>query len=211
MKVISTNLGRPTPIVWNGQETTTGIFKYPVSHPITLETESVANDNISDRRVHGGIHKACYLFAAEQYPYWKGKYPNLEWDWGMFGENLTVEGLDESKLVIGDIYRLGSALVRISQPREPCFKLGIRFNDQNILKEFIDHGHPGTYVQVLEIGDVKVGDTFELVESSTSTLTTQQFYNLLFTRKKDPELLQMALENDALPERKRDKLKRFLK
>lgn len=210
MKVISTNLGKPTPIVWNGQETTTGIFKYPVDHPITLETESVANDNISDRRVHGGVHKACYLFSAEQYPYWKTKYPHLDWDWGMFGENLTVEGLDEAKLVIGDVYSLGSALVRISQPREPCFKLGIRFDDQNILKDFIDHGYPGTYVQVLKVGDVAVGDALELVESSKNRLTTQEFYKLLFTRKKDPSLLELAVSNEALPERKRDRLRKFL-
>ncbi|WP_420399013.1 MOSC domain-containing protein [Flagellimonas sp.] len=211
MRIISTNLGKPTPIVWNGQETTTGIFKYPVNEPITLESESVAKDNISDRKVHGGVFKACYLFAKEQYPYWKEKYPNLDWDWGMFGENLTVEGLDETTLKIGNIYKVGTALVQVTQPREPCFKLGIRFDDQDILKTFIDHGYPGTYIRVLEVGQVQIGDEFELVEESPNPLTTQQFYQLLFTRKKDPEQIQLALENEALPQRKRDKLRRFLK
>ncbi|MCL6267948.1 MOSC domain-containing protein [Flagellimonas myxillae] len=211
MRIISTNLGKPTPIRWNGEETTTGIFKYPVDHPLTLETESVAGDNISDRRVHGGEFKACYLFASEHYPYWKEKYPHLDWDWGMFGENLTVEGLDETTLKIGNIYKVGSALVQVTQPREPCFKLGIRFNDQGILKEFIDHGFPGTYVRVLEVGQVQVGDEFTLVKEATNDLTTQQFYHLLFARKKHPTIVQLAIENEALPERKRDKLRRFLK
>ncbi|MGW9685666.1 MOSC domain-containing protein [Flagellimonas sp. 2504JD1-5] len=210
MKVISTNIGKPTPITWNGQESTTGIFKYPVNQPIILETESVSNDNISDRKVHGGIYKACYLFSADQYPYWKKKYSNLDWDWGMFGENLTVEGLDETKLRIGNIYKLGTALVQITQPREPCFKLGIRFDDQDILKEFIDHGFPGTYVKVLEVGQVKVGDVLELMEESENTLTTQQFYQLLFSRKKDKAIVEMAIKNEALPPHKRERLKRFI-
>ncbi|MCL6275654.1 MOSC domain-containing protein [Muricauda sp. 2012CJ35-5] len=210
MRIISTNLGKPTPITWNGEQTTTGIYKYPVNEPIFLNKETVNLDNVSNRSVHGGEFKACYLFSTEQYPYWQAKYPDLEWEWGMFGENLTVEGLDEKTLKIGNIYKVGSALVQVTQPREPCFKLGIRFKDQNILKEFIDHGYPGTYVRVLEIGEVHTGDEFELVEESSSSLTTHQFYDLLYSRKKDPETVQLALENEALPERKRAKLKRFI-
>lgn len=210
MKIISTNIGEPTPITWNGQQTTTGIFKKPVDEPITLEMESVAKDTISDRKVHGGIYKACYLFSSDHYPYWKEKYPNLDWNWGMFGENLTVEGMNEAELKIGSIYKLGSALVQISQPREPCFKLGIKFGTQGILKEFIDHGYPGTYVRILEVGQVKIGDIMELKEESGNTLTTQQFYQLLFSRKKDKAVLEMALKNEALPAYKRERLKRFV-
>ncbi|MEX0315711.1 MAG: MOSC domain-containing protein [Allomuricauda sp.] len=210
MKIVSTNIGKPTPITWNGQETTTGIFKRPVNGPITLEIEGVSNDNVSDRKVHGGIYKSCYLFSADQYPYWKKEYPNLDWEWGMFGENLTVEGLDETQLRIGNVYKLGTALVQITQPREPCFKLGIRFSDQSILKKFIDHGFPGTYVKVLEVGQVKVGDVLELTEESEDTLTTQQFYKLLFSRVKDKSVLEMAIRNEALPPHKRERLKRFV-
>ncbi len=209
MKVISTNIGKPTKIEWNGEETTTGIYKYPVQEAIYLNKEEVSHDTIADRRYHGGIFKACYLFSAEQYPYWKAKYPHLEWDWGMFGENLTVEGLDESKIRIGNVYQLGTALVQITQPREPCFKLGIRFNDQTILKQFIDHGFPGTYIRILREGNVAVGDSLELVDESKSPLTTQQFYNLLFSKQKNKELVQMAMENDALPPGKREKLKKW--
>lgn len=210
MKIISTNIGEPTSITWNGQQTTTGIFKKPVDEPITLETESVAKDTISDRKVHGGIYKACYLFSSDHYPYWKEKYPNLDWNWGMFGENLTVEGMDEAELKIGSIYKLGSALVQISQPREPCFKLGIKFGTQDILKEFIDYGYPGTYLRILEVGEVKTGDIMELKEESENTLTTKQFYELLFSRKKDKAIVEMALKNEALPAYKRERLKRFV-
>lgn len=210
MKIISTNIGRPTKIIWNGKETKTGIYKYPVNKPVLLDTEDVQGDTVVDRKHHGGPYKACYLFSSDHYPYWKEKYPDLDWDWGMFGENLTVEGLDESKIRIGSVYKLGSALVQITQPREPCYKLGIRFGDQNILKMFIDHGLPGTYVRVLETGNVSVGDKMELVEASENPLTTQQFYKLLYAKKKDRTLVQLAIENDALPEGKREGLKKWI-
>ncbi len=210
MKVISTNLAQPVSFEWNGETHTTGIYKFPVDHPLVLEEELVQNDTVADRRVHGGVFKACYLFAADHYPFWKEKYPNLDWDWGMFGENLTVEGLDEAELCIGDVYELGSALVQITQPREPCYKLGVRFGNQEILGQFIDHAHPGTYVRILKTGEVKKGDTLNLMEKSKSPLTTKQFYELLFSRPKDPDLVKLAMANDAIPSRKREKLRKFL-
>ena len=128
----------------------------------------------------------------------------------MFGENLTVEGLDEAQLHIGSIYRLGTALVQITQPREPCYKLGFRFGNQDILRQFIEHARPGTYVRLLETGQVKNGDELQLVEASKSPLSIKQFYQLLFSRQKDKELVQMAVANEALPQRKREKLAKFL-
>ncbi len=211
MKIIATNIGKPTTIFWNGKEEKTGIYKYPTSEPITLEKEVVANDTIANRKVHGGPDKACYLYSANHYPYWKDQYPNLSWDWGMFGENLSIEEMDDAQIRIGDVFQLGTALVQVSQPREPCYKLGVRFGDQEILRQFIEYGNPGTYVRVLEEGKVAAGDTLKLVEASKNPLTITQFFNLLFTREKDQELLQLAINNEALPQRKRDKLKRLLK
>lgn len=210
MQIISTNLGKPTEISWNGKLITTGIYKSPVDTPLLLETESVSGDTIGDPKVHGGIYKACYLFSAEQYPYWKEKYPHLDWNWGMFGENLTVKGLDESQTRVGSIYRLGTALVQITQPREPCFKLGLKFGTQEILKQFIDHGWPGTYVRILEVGKVSSGDTMDLVEESNNPLTTQQFFSLLYDKEKDRSILKLAISNDSLPLYKRERLKKFL-
>lgn len=210
MKVIATNIGKATTITWNGKKESTGIYKYPTATPIVLEKDLVAHDTVADRRVHGGTFKACYLFSVDQYPYWQEKYPELDWNWGMFGENLTVAGLDESELIIGSQYRIGSAVVQITQPREPCYKLGIRFGTQQILKEFIEHGHPGTYVKVLQNGTVKAGDTFELIKTPTTSLTTKEFFDLLFTKEKDKNLLQMVVDNEALPLSKRERLKKYL-
>jgi len=209
MKIISTNIGRPTQIIWNGRKTATGIYKYPVDHPLYLGLEHVEGDTVSDRRVHGGTYKACYLFSTDQYPHWREKYPHLEWDWGMFGENLSVEGLDETRLSIGNIYRLGTALVQISHPREPCYKLGIRFGDQRIIKEFIEHGHPGSYLRVLEKGKVSVGDRMELLEESKNSLSIHEFFQLLFAREKDQRLLKLAMDNPALSPSKRESLKKW--
>jgi MOSC domain-containing protein YiiM len=128
----------------------------------------------------------------------------------MFGENLTVAGLDESEIRIGNIYKIGTAIVQVSQPREPCYKLGIRFGTQEILRQFIDHGHPGTYVRLLEKGEVAAGDTLELLEQSENPLTVTQFYRLLYAKKKDAQLVRLAIGNTSLPEYKRKRLEKFL-
>lgn len=210
MKVISTNIGKPTTFEWNGREEQTGIFKYPVDEPLFLTKADVQKDTVIDRKHHAGVNKACYLFAADQYSFWKHKYPKLEWNWGMFGENLTVLGMDESLIRIGDIYKIGTALVQVSQPREPCYKLGVRFNDQNILRQYVDHAFPGTYVRILEEGEVRKEDEIILIEQSENTLTVKQSFELILARKKDPILLRLAIENLALPEYKRERLKKFL-
>jgi len=211
MKIISTNIGKSTTITWNGAEEQTGIYKYATTTALHLTSEGVQNDTISNTKVHGGINKACYLFSSNQYQYWKKLYPNLDMNWGMFGENLTIENLDEATLRIGDIYKIGTALVQVSQPREPCYKLGIRFGTQKILKQFIDHNHPGAYVRVLEEGIVKKEDVCSLVEQSKNTLTIQDFYKLLFAKEKNLELVRLAITNTALPEHKRAQLNKYLK
>lgn len=210
MRIISTNIGRPTAFLWNGKEEKTGIFKYPVSEPLFLGKTDVAKDTVIDRKHHAGINKACFLFSADEYPFWKEEYPHLDWDWGMFGENLTVEGLDESLVRIGDIYKIGSAVVQVSQPREPCYKLGVRFDDQKILKKYIEHGRPGTYVRILEEGEVKREDLVELIERSKNTLTVNQFFQLMFAKKKSPEILRLFMENDSVPGYKKERLRKYL-
>ncbi len=210
MNVIATNKGNPTAFLWNGREEQTGIYKYPVDESLYLETTEVRTDTIIDRKHHGGLNKACYLFSADHYPFWKGLYPELPWNWGMFGENLTISGLDESAIRIGDIYRIGSALVQVSQPREPCYKLGVRFGNKNVLKQFIEYGYPGCYVRILEEGSVKMGDDVLMVEQSRHPLTVKQIFQLLMGREKNRELLHQASENMALPEYKREQLKKYM-
>ncbi|PIB30229.1 sulfurase [Gaetbulibacter sp. 5U11] len=211
MEITSTNIAKPTTIVWNGQTQTTGIYKNPNPAGIYLEKEDVKGDEVSDRKHHGGIFKACYIFSEDHYAYWQNIYPNLDFNYGIFGENLTVKGLDETKISVGDIYKIGTALVQVTQPREPCFKLGIRFGTQAILKQFIKHARPGTYVRVLEEGLIKPGDKMILVQAATNSLTTTQLFSLLFAKQKDQSQLALIVNNDAIPLKKRQKLAAFIK
>ena len=211
MRIISTNIAQPTTFTWNGKEVTTGIYKTPTNAPIYLGKDDVKGDVVSDRKVHGGEFKACYLFSLDHYEYWKNLYPNLEWTYGMFGENLTVKDLDEKQLFIGDIYKLGNALVQITQPREPCFKFAYKFGSNTILKQFIDHGYSGTYVRILEEGDVKTGDDFTLVESKKDSVSIYDFFKLLYAKEKNENHINLTLNNVALPQNLRERLKFFLK
>ena len=211
MQVVSTNIAKPKNIIWNDSEVTTGIYKKPIHQPIFLGKQGVRDDEISDRNVHGGEFKACYLFSLDHYSYWKNLYTNLDWDFGMFGENLTVSGLHEKDIHIGDKLKLGEAVVQVTQPREPCYKFGVKFGSQNVLKEFIDYGYSGTYVRVLEEGFVKTGDTLEIVEKAKNSISIWQFFELLYSKEKNQEHIKLIQDNNALPKRKRDKLKVFLK
>ena len=203
MHIIATNVAKPTTFMWNGKEETTGIYKKPTKNPIYLTKNDVMNDEVSDRLHHGGFYKACYIYAAEQYPYWKTLYPHLDWDWGMFGENLTVADFDEANVFVGDVYKVGDALVQISQHREPCYKLGHKFGTQQVLKQFIAHGYGGTYLSILEEGHVQVNDTFYLVDRAKNSLTVAQLFHLVHAKDKDQALLKIAASNKALPAKKR--------
>lgn len=211
MYVASTNIAQPTTISYRGRKVITGIYKTPTKAPIFLGKNEVKDDEVTDRKYHGGEFKACYLFSEDHYDYWKNLYPNLDWNWGMFGENLTVNGLDETKLLIGDIYKVGSALIQITEPREPCFKLGLKFGSQKVVKQFVNHRFPGTYIRILEEGYVKTDDTFKLIEQNLNSLTTQEYFQLLFSKDKNQEHLSLAINNEALPLKQRQKLRVLIK
>lgn len=209
MKIISTNIGEQRTISWNGKEVKTGIFKYPVKQPIFLGTEDVENDHVIDRRYHGGLDKACYLYSADHYEYWQKLYPELEMFWGIFGENLTVEGLNEAHINIGDVFKIGEAVVQSTQPRQPCFKLEFRFSNDKIVQQFIDSGFPGVYVRVLEKGNVKTGDLMERIESKNS-LSIQKVYELLYTSEFQKEAIEQAVNNPFIAAScRKDLLKRW--
>ena len=203
MKIISTNIGTPTTFLWKGKEETTGIYKKPTNERLYLTKNDVLGDEISNRLNHGGYYKACYLFSAEQYPYWKDLYPDLDWSWGMFGENLTVSGFDEREVLLGAIYKVGDAMVQISQYRKPCYKFGHKFGTQKVLKQFIEHGFGGTYVSILEEGHVGIGDEFILVERPENSLTVASLFQLVFAKEKNQELLKIAAKSKAIPPKKR--------
>lgn len=210
MKIISTNIADEQFISWRGKKVKTGIYKKSVDQPLYLTKQAVQNDEISDRKHHGGEFKACYIFSLEQYPYWKELYPDLEWDYGMFGENLTVSNFDENKVYLGDTYSAGEAVIQVSHYREPCYKLGYKFGSQQILKQYIKHGYPGTYLKVLQEGTVKTGDEFQLLERQNDPLSVTELFRLAFAEEKDHSHLEIAANNEALDPKKREYFSRFL-
>jgi MOSC domain-containing protein YiiM len=210
MKVISTNIGQPTAIQWRGQTLQTGIYKYPVDIPILLESEDVVNDHVLDRRFHGGKDKACYLYSADHYKFWKNNFPDLHWQWGMFGENLTVQGLNEVDIHIGDTFQIGEAVVQVSQPRQPCFKLGIRFNDQKVVENFWNLPFPGIYVRVLQTGAVKASDNLVLIKSNPESLLVSQVFSIFRLNRANLKLIKKALSEEFLAESCRRDIQKIL-
>ncbi|RPD96432.1 MOSC domain-containing protein [Aureibaculum marinum] len=178
MKVISLNIGTKKTIQWKNKTVETGIFKYPVKTPIFLNTENVKNDTIVDKNNHGGINKAVYIYGENHYHYFKNLYPNLDWKHGIFGENITLKHLNETQIHIGEIYQLGEAQIQVTQPRLPCYKLGIRFNNQSIIKHFWNSTKSGVYFKVIKRGSVNIGDKLVLLHSAQENLTIAETYTL---------------------------------
>ena len=210
MKIVSTNKATPVSLPWKGSEHTTGIFKRPRAEGIFLGPEGVQEDTVGNPDVHGGRYKACYLFSADTYAYWQGRYPGLDWGYGMFGENLSVEGLDETRLIVGAEFRIGEARIRITTPREPCFKLGIRFGDQGIIEQFVAYGRPGAYAEVVQAGWVRPGDAVEPVGPGTDAMSIATYFRLLYADSKDAALLDEALRWPFHSEKTRAMLSRWL-
>jgi len=166
MKIISLNIGERTEISWRGKTISTGIYKSSVSGPIFLGEEDVENDSVIDRKYHGGIDQAVYAYGHNHYQFWKELYPLLDLKNGFFGENLTVSNLDETRIFEGDIYELGETIIQVTKPRQPCFKLGIRFNDPAVIKQFWNTTKSGVYFKILQTGKVAAEDEFKLIEKA---------------------------------------------
>ncbi len=210
MRIVSTNIGKPTTIEWLGEQVQTGIYKFETDAPIILGIEDVVDDHVLDRRYHGGSDKACYLYSADHYPIWKDKYPNQDWKWGMFGENLTVSNLDESEIRIGDRFRIGDAEVQVSQPRQPCFKLGVRFGDQAVVDDFWNSSFPGVYVRVLNSGTIKKGEELELIKRNFDSLSVSQVFSLFTSNRSNFEMIEKAIREPFLAESCKKNLQKIL-
>lgn len=194
MKVLSVNISNPQTITVNGKEEQTGYFKNPVK-TIYLGKTDVRDDSVVDREHHGGEDKACYLYGFNHYEFWKNKYPQTAFDFGMFGENITVENIDESTLKIGDTFEIGEAIIQITQPRQPCYKMGIKFNNQKVVNEFRLSDFPGIYVRVLKEGNVKTKDELKLIDRDNASPTVLDVYRLIYESKPNQEKLNQLIEN----------------
>jgi MOSC domain-containing protein YiiM len=163
MTVVSINVGLPRDVRWQGKLVRTSIWKDPVAGPVRVGAFNLAGDEQSDLSVHGGARKSVYAYPSEHYPYWRAELPGTEMAWGVFGENFTIAGLLETGVHVGDHLRIGSAEFAVTQPRRPCFKLGIRFNRPAIIEEFRQSGRSGFYLSVVQQGHVVAGDAIELL------------------------------------------------
>ena len=210
MKLISINVGLPREVSWHGKSVLTSIWKVPVNGSVHVSTLNVEGDRQADLTVHGGADKAVYLYPGEHYPYWRHQLPGSELPWGAFGENFTTEGLSEADVNIGDRFRIGSAEFLVTQPRMPCFKLGIRFGRPEILKHFLQSGRTGFYLSVVREGEVAAGDSIHLVARDGNAVTVADIVNLYTADSENQELLHRATELSALPESWRDYLRKRL-
>ncbi|MBZ5707111.1 MAG: MOSC domain-containing protein [Acidobacteriia bacterium] len=206
MKLISVNVGIPRRVPWRGDSVATAIFKEPVDHAVRLRRLNLDGDQQADLSVHGGPDKAVYAYPSEHYEFWRGELPDTELSWGAFGENFTTEGLQEGTTCIGDRFRIGSARVTVTQPRMPCYKLGIRFDRNDIIKRFLASERTGFYFSVLEEGEVRAGDTVELLGRDPSHVSVTDVVRLYIAKKPDPDLVRRAAEVTALPANWRDHL-----
>lgn len=199
MKLVSLNVGRPQRVEWRGKSVLTSIFKTPVSGVVHVGELNVDGDEQADLSVHGGADKAVYAYPTEHHAYWRERLPGVDLPWGAFGENFSTAGLSEDSLYIGDRLTMGTAEFLVTQPRMPCFKLGLRFGRTDMVKLFQHSGRTGFYLAVLRQGEVQAGDTIELHRGGQG-VTVAQIARLYTTPAAAATELRRASELPALPE-----------
>ena len=197
MKLISVNVSRPKTVTWQGERIRTGIFKKPVSGKVQVHRLNLEGDGQADLRVHGGEDKAVYAYPAEHYAPWQSEL-GRELPFGQFGENLTVEGMLEDEVGIGDIFRIGTTLFQVSQPRTPCHKLGIRVDSRAFPRRFLESGRSGFYLRVLEKGELESGETVHLESREKDRFTVREVCRLLDSEPADLSRMRQAAELAAL-------------
>ncbi len=198
MKLVSVNIGLPREVIWKGRSITTGIFKEPVEGRVRVRRLNLDGDRQADLSVHGGSDKAVYAYPAEHYDYWQDELVRMRLPWGIFGENFTIEGLLEDEVNIGDRFRIGAAVVVVTQPRMPCFKLAARFERDDIIKRFLTSGRTGFYFAVREEGEVGEGDEIELISRDEHNVTVADITSLYVNRQIKTDLLHRAVRVSAL-------------
>jgi MOSC domain-containing protein YiiM len=190
MRLISLNVGLPRKVTWKGRTVLTGIFKDPVTGRVQVRRHNLDGDGQADRSVHGGPYKAVYLYPSEHYTAWRQEFPDIELPWGAFGENFTTEGLVESAMHIGDKLRIGTAVVRVTEPRMPCYKLGLRLGRDDFLERFLASGRTGIYFAVEQEGEVGAGDAFTLLNRPGHGLTIADITRVFAIEKDDVDTIR---------------------
>jgi MOSC domain-containing protein YiiM len=200
MRIVSVNVGEPRQVEWQGKIVTTGIFKEPVTGRVMMRSLNLDGDRQADLSVHGGVDKAVYAYPAEHYSSWRNESPGIDLSWGMFGENLTTEGLFEDSVFIGDRFRIGEAEVIVTQPRMPCYKLGLRFQRPEMVKRFLVSRRTGFYFSVAREGTIGGEDDIQLVGREQEMMRVADITRLYGFEKHDREGLERAILLKHLPE-----------
>jgi MOSC domain-containing protein YiiM len=203
MKVVSLNVGLPRDVLWRGRSVTTGIYKQPVPGRIALRTLNLDGDRQADLTVHGGAQKAVYCYPIEHYDYWKKEWPGREVPIAAFGENFTTDGLLENSIHLGDTFSVGSAQVVVTQPRLPCYKLGVRFQSDDMVKRFLASGRSGFYLAVTREGEVGAGDEIKQITQDPNSVPVSEITRLYIAKRfngRDVASVRRALQVAALPE-----------
>ncbi|HXZ04036.1 MAG TPA: MOSC domain-containing protein [Ktedonobacteraceae bacterium] len=204
MRVISVNVGQPRKLFLKGEIVETGINKAPVQGRVAVRRLNLDGDRQADLTVHGGVDKAVYAYPAEHYEYWQEQFPEMDLPWGMFGENLSLTGLFEDTVHIGDQLQVGTARLMVTQPRLPCFKLGIKFERDDIIKRFLASGRTGFYFAVLEEGEVAAGDAISVLHRDERQVKVADIVRLYREDKYNVELMRRVIAVEALSEEWRD-------
>jgi MOSC domain-containing protein YiiM len=200
MKILSLNVGLPREVTWQGKLVTTGIFKEPVKGPVMMGALNLDGDRQADLTVHGGASKAVYAYPSEHYVFWRAELPEMDLPFGMFGENFTTEGLLEDAVYIGDRFRIGEAEVMVTEPRMPCYKLGLKFGRADIIKRFLASRRTGFYFAVVREGMVGAGNALKLIGQEQQEISVADITRLYAFEKDDVKSLRRAIEVAALPE-----------
>ena len=198
VRVVSVNVGRPRTVDWHGRKVRSGIWKEPVDGPVEVRGVNLTGDDQADRRVHGGAHKAVYAYGADDYRWWSEKL-GVELGPGTFGENLTVEGYDLRTAEVGERWRVGTCVLEVSEPRSPCFKLGMRMGTADFVELFDVVGRYGTYLRIVAEGTVAAGDEVEVVSRPEERLTVVELAEA--THTDDAGLLARVAAHPAVAER----------
>jgi MOSC domain-containing protein YiiM len=202
MKLVSLNVGLPRDVLWHGRTVTTAIYKQPVEGRVRLRTLNLDGDRQADLTVHGGAHKAVYCYPIAHYEYWKKELPGRDLPLAIFGENFTTDGLLENSVHLGDTFSVGSVEVVVTQPRLPCYKLGIRFDSDDMVKRFLSSGRSGFYLAVTREGEVGAGDEIKPISRDPNAVPVSEITRLYVAKRfsnEDVASLRRALLVSALP------------
>jgi MOSC domain-containing protein YiiM len=200
MKLLSVNVGLPQEVRWRDDLTATAIHKLPVDGRIAAKRLNLDGDRQADLAVHGGPEKAIYAYPIEHYAYWREELPGVPLPLGVFGENLTIEGILEPMIRVGDVLRIGTSELVVTQPRMPCFKLNVRFQRGDMVKRFLRSGRTGFYLAVREEGQLGAGDAIGLTPTREQAVTIAEITALYTTERQNQDLLHRAIRTPALPE-----------